>query len=350
MQLEYILKEAIRQRASDLFIIAGLGLSFKVSGRIETQQEERLTPEDTAYLIQEIYSISDRDNSLYHKQGDDDFSFSIPSVGRFRVNAYMQRGSEAAVIRIVQFELPDEESLGIPKQVIELYKKTKGLVLVTGPAGNGKSTTLACIINKINTSRKGHIITLEDPIEYIHSHELSIVSQREIPTDTQSYVKGLRAALREAPDVILLGEMRDLETMQIAMTAAETGQLIFSSLHTLGAANTIDRIIDVFPAAQQQQIRIQLAMVLQAVVCEQLVPTIDGGLVPAFEIMLMNPALCNMIREAKVHQIESVLFSHRAEGMITMDTSLFELYEAGKISRETALLYCNHPEILSKKI
>ncbi|MEG0580364.1 MAG: type IV pilus twitching motility protein PilT, partial [Niameybacter sp.] len=239
--------------------------------------------------------------------------------------------------------------LGIPDSVIDLYKKTKGLVLITGPAGSGKSTTLACILDHINKTRKGHIITLEDPIEYIHRHNQSIVSQREIGIDTESYVQGLRAALREAPDVILLGEMRDYETISIAMTAAETGQLVFATLHTLGAAKTIDRIIDVFPPNQQQQIRVQLATVLQGIVSQQLIPT-ENGLVPAFETLFANSAIRNMIRESKVHQIEAMMYAYANEGMKTMDASLIELYQSGKILGEDAKFYSVNPDFISKKI
>ncbi|MEG1870333.1 MAG: PilT/PilU family type 4a pilus ATPase, partial [Oscillospiraceae bacterium] len=264
----------------------------------------------TAEFIKEIYLLADNRN-MHHilDEGDDDFSFAVKGVSRFRVSAYRQRGSLAAVIRIVTFELPNPSDLGIPDTVMELSKRSKGLVLVTGAAGSGKSTTLACIIDKINHTKNDHIITLEDPLEYLHRHGTSIVSQREISTDTESYVKALRAALRQSPDVILLGEMRDYETISVAMTAAETGHLIISTLHTIGVANTIDRIIDAFPSSQQRQIAIQLSMILQAVVSQQLIPTKNGGIVPAFEIMLMNNAIRNMIRESKVHQIDSVIYS-----------------------------------------
>jgi twitching motility protein PilT len=223
---------------------------------------------------------------------------------------------------------------------MKLSELTSGLVLVTGPAGNGKSTTLACLIDRINKTRSGHIITMEDPIEYIHRHNQCIVSQREVASDTKNYVTALRAALRQAPNVLLLGEMRDLDTIETAMTAAETGQLIFSTLHTNNAVSTIDRIIDVFPTNQQHQIRLQLSMVLKAVVSQQLLPTVDGGMVPAFEIMICNLAVQNMIREEKVHQLDSVIFSGSKEGMISMDTSIFNLCKAGKISKRVALERC----------
>ena len=223
-------------------------------------------------------------------------------------------------------------------------------MLVTGPAGCGKSTTLACVIDAINNSRSAHVITLEDPIEFLHRHKHSIVSQREVATDTQSYVTALRAALRQSPDVILLGEMRDHETISVAMTAAETGHLVLSTLHTVGAANTIDRVIDVFPPNQQQQVRVQLSMVLRAVVSQQLIPTVDGGLVPAFEILLANDAVRNMIRESKVHQIGGVIYSSSSQGMCDMDSSILRLFSDGVISRENALLYSTNPDALARKL
>jgi len=350
MDIEQMFKEAADKEAADIFVVAGLPLSFKIHGQIYPQRDDKLMPMHTGEIIESIYKLAGREINKFLKEGDDDFSFSIQNVGRFRVNAYKQRGSEAAVIRVVKFELPDESKLGIPKEVTALYQKTKGLILVTGPAGSGKSTTLSCIIDKINKSRSGHIITLEDPIEFIHKHDKSIVSQREIVTDTRSYVQGLRAALRESPDVILLGEMRDFETINIAMTAAETGQLVLATLHTLGAANTIDRIIDVFPSVQQQQIRIQLSMVLQAVVSQQLIPTKENTLVPAFEVMFANSAIRNMIRESKVHQIDSVIYASADEGMKNMDASILKLYHSGMISADHARFYSTNYEAMCKKV
>ncbi len=350
MEIEKILRGALEKEAADIFIVAGLPLSFKISGKIHPQVPNKLMPKDTATIIEAIYHLAGRKIDKFWQEGDDDFSFSMSSIGRFRVNAYKQRGSHAAVIRVVRFELPEPRKLRIPKEVISLYQKTKGLILVTGPAGSGKSTTLSCIIDQINKKRSAHIITLEDPIEFIHKHDLSIVSQREITTDTESYMKGLRAALREAPDVILLGEMRDLETIQIAMTAAETGQLVFATLHTLGSANTIDRIIDVFPPSQQQQIRIQLSLVLQAVISQQLIPSLHGGLVPAFEVMFVNSAIRNMIRESKIHQIDSFIYAARDQGMKNMDDSILKLYESGAISAEHTRFYSVNYEAMCKKI
>lgn len=349
MNIAIFFEEAVKMKASDIFIIAGKPLSYTRNGEF-TSSGDRLLPPDTESIIREIYALASRNISILEEKLDDDFSFSIPNVGRFRVNTFMQRGSMAAVLRIVVFELPCAEDLKIPSQVIDLHKLTKGLVLVTGPAGSGKSTTLACLIDKINKTRASHIITLEDPLEYLHRHDKSIVTQREVYMDTPSYAKGLRAALREAPNVILLGEMRDFETISIAMSAAETGQLVFSTLHTLGAANTIDRIVDVFPPNQQQQVRIQLSMVLKAVVSQQLIPSVTGQRVPAFEIMFCNNAIRNMIRESKVHQIDSAIFSSADQGMISMDTSLYNLYEQNLITKEDTIAYSLNHDAMKKKL
>ena len=345
-----VLQKAVEENVSDIFIIAGAPISFKIGDSIKPWNDSRLMPEDTEEAAKQIYALDHRDMGPLNATGDDDFSFSIQHLSRFRCNAYKQRGSLALILRVVKFELPDYTALGIPDTVIDLYRKNKGLVLITGSAGSGKSTTLSCIIDKINKNRNSHIITIEDPIEYLHRHDKSLVSQREIEHDTRDYVSALRAALRQAPNVILLGEMRDYETITTAMTAAETGQLVFSTLHTIGAANTIDRIIDVFPANQQQQIRVQLSMVLQAVVSQQLIPTVDGKLVPAFEIMLVNSAIRNMIREAKVHQIDNVIFSSQSTGMRSMDSDILRLYQAGRISKENALIYCTNPESMRGRL
>ncbi len=351
-----ILKKAVDENVSDIFIISGCPLSFKTNDRIHPIENNALTsyklkPEDTKKCIEIIYSLSgNRNMEPFLESGDDDFSFSVEGLCRFRCNTYMQRGSMAAVLRGVVFQLPDPNVLHIPDSVINLNNSKKGLVLITGSAGSGKSTTLACIIDKINHTRNSHIITIEDPIEYLHKHIMSIVSQREVSHDTRGYVQALRAALRQAPDVILLGEMRDYETITTAMTAAETGQLVLSTLHTVGAANTIDRIIDVFPPNQQQQIRVQLSMVLQAVVSQQLIPAKDGTLLPVFEIMLVNAAIRNMIRESKVHQIDNAIYSGSNQGMIAMDADIYRLYSEGKITKENALIYASNPETLAKKL
>lgn len=351
MNITEILQKAVAEKASDIFIVAGLPVSLRKNGIISRLDETRLLPPDTEELISQIYSIAgNRELAIVSDGGDDDFSFAVPGLSRFRVSAYKQRNALSAVIRIITFDLPDYSELGIPDTIINMGNGSGGMILVTGPAGSGKSTTLACIIDHINKTRDKHIITLEDPLEYLHRHNRSIVSQREINVDTENYVTALRAALRQSPDVILLGEMRDYETISIAMTAAETGHMLFSTLHTIGAANTIDRIIDVFPANQQRQVAVQLSMVLSAVVSQQLLPAVDGGVVPAFEIMTVNPAIRNMIRDNKIPQIEGLLYSSSKEDMISMDSSILKLYQEGRITRETALLYATNPEMLERKL
>lgn len=351
MNIETVLQAAVSEQASDIFLIAGRPVSTRKNGIICSENGIRLLPPDTEELISQLYQLADqRSMESLHSTGDDDFSFSIKGLSRFRVNAFKQRGSLSAVIRVIRFTLPDYKELHIPDAIMELANQRKGLVLVTGSAGSGKSTTLACIIDKINHSKESHIITLEDPIEFLHRHDRSIVTQREILTDSLSYVSALRASLRQSPDIILLGEMRDYETIEVAMSAAETGHLIFSTLHTIGAANTIERIIDVFPANQQRQIAVQLAMVLDAVVSQQLVPTVDGKMIPVFEIMTMTPGIRTMIRDNKVHQIDGVIYSTAKENMISMDTSLYQLYQKGVITKECALIHATNPEMLAKKL
>lgn len=326
------LAEAANRRVSDIFIIAGRPLAEKIDGHL-LDRGDRLMPDQTENLLRTIYGLAEnRDISRLMETGDDDFSFSIPGVSRFRVNAYKQRGSLAAVIRVIAFRLPDPAELSIPEDVMNISEYTRGMILVTGSAGSGKSTTMACLIDRINHTREGHIITLEDPLEYLHRHDRCIVSQREICTDTESYLTSLRATLRQSPDVILLGEMRDHETIQTAMTAAETGHLVLSSLHTLGAANTIERIMDVFEPSQQ------------------LIPDVDGRNIPVFEIMRLTPAIRNMIRDNKVHQIEGVISTSGQEQMRSMDQSLLELYKKGRITRDTALKYALNADMLKRRL
>ncbi len=351
MNLQECLQKAIESSASDVFIVAGLPVSFRKNGIICQFGEEKLLPSDTEGILTEIYRCAgNRDMQQLHEKGDDDFSFAIRGLSRFRVSAYKQRGTLSAVIRIITFDLPDAGQLHIPDYVLHLGEGSKGMVLVTGPAGSGKSTTLACMIDQINQNQSKHIITLEDPLEYLHQHGKSVVSQREINVDTENYVSALRAALRQSPDVILLGEMRDYETIEVAMTAAETGHLLLSTLHTIGAANTIDRIIDVFPANQQRQIGVQLSTVLNAVVSQQLVPTVDGKMVPALEVMTVTPAIRNMIRDNKIPQIDGIIYSSMKEDMISMDGSLLNLYKKGIIAKDTALKYATNADMLSKKL
>ena len=350
MEITDYLRLAVEHGASDLFIVAGSQVSYKVKGTIRTISEGKVFPPETERLISDLYVQARRDMDRYRQVGDDDFSFALPGLARFRVNAYRQRGSMAAVVRVVAFDIPDWRALHIPEQVIELAEVDHGMILVTGTAGSGKSTTQACIIDRVNQTRSCHIITLEDPIEYLHRDRKSIISQREIAIDTENYLTALRSCLRQAPDVILLGEMRDHETIRTAMTAAETGHLLIATLHTSGAVNTIDRIIDSFPPVQQAQIRIQLSAVLHTVVSQQLIPSVDGGLVPAYEIMHMNGPIKSMIRDSKSHQIDNAIASGGAEGMITMDQSILNLYKQGLIDKETALSFAVNEEQLKRRL
>ena len=341
---------AVEVGAADVFLIAGLPVTIKRGGHQERLPGDKLLPDAIAELVDTIYVLARRERTNLDRGLDDDFSFSISQLGRFRVNVFRQRGSLAAVIRVIRFGLPDPEKLGIPESVLSLADNKKGLVLITGSAGTGKSTTLACMIDRINHSRDSHIITMEDPIEYIHRHDKSIVTQREISIDTPGYLDALRSALRESPDVLLLGEMRDYDTISAAITAAETGVLLLSTLHTSSAANTISRIIDVFPANQQKQVKIQLAQILKGIVCQQLVPGAEGGLVPVFEIMKTTTAISNMIREDKLHQLESAMQAGSADGMCTMDGSLLKLYREGRITKDTALVASVNYENMAKRL
>lgn len=352
MELKSILKKTLEMGGSDIFIIPGSPVMAKVKGVVVPVSDERVMPDDSHNLIAETYQLArDRNLNQLIENGDDDFSFSVDRMCRFRCNAYQQRGTLAATYRVVAFGLPDPTELGIPPEVMQLTNLRSGMILVTGPAGSGKSTTLACMVDKINSTRPGHIITIEDPIEYLHPHRIGLVSQREVPNDAPTFERALRAALRQAPDVIMLGEMRDHETMQTAITAAETGHLLLSSLHTVGAAKTIDRIIDAFPANQQQQMRIQLSMVLRAVVSQRLIPSTDGSLQPVFEVMTVNSAIQNMIRDGKTHQIDNVIYGGTTDrSMISMDNELIRLFKQGRISKDTAITYAVNQDMLRKRV
>ena len=350
MNIKEVLEKALASDASDIFLIAGLPLTYKCNGTQVRIGEKALMPDDVEALVKEIYNISGRQTTNLDAWIDDDFSFAIGGLGRFRVNAFRQRGSLAAVVRVIRFGIPDPAEKNIPESVLSLADNKKGLVLVTGSAGSGKSTTLACMIDRINKNRSCHIITMEDPIEYVHRHEKSIVTQREVFIDTPGYLESLRSALRESPDVILLGEMRDYDTISAAITAAETGTLLISTLHTSSAVNTINRIIDVFPASQQHQVKIQLSQILKGIIAQQLVTGVNGELIPAFEVLKINSAVQNMIREDKLHQLPSVMQSSAAEGMFTMDSYLVDLVKAGKISKEEALTSCVNYDLVSKKL
>jgi twitching motility protein PilT len=349
-RIDEILKTAKDAGASDVHITVGIPPKMRVNGKLlALDGYQRMLPDDTMEVAKSI--MTEKQMELLDANGQHDMSFSVKGLGRFRLNVFKQRGSVAMAIRLVATEIPDPEILGIPQSVVNLYQRQRGLVLVTGPTGSGKSTTLASIIDKINDNREAHIITLEDPIEFLYQHNKSIVNQREVGLDSDNYANALRAALREDPDVILVGEMRDLETISTAITAAETGHLVLSTLHTIGAASTVDRIIDVFPPHQQQQIRIQLANVLEAVISQQLIPTADGDArVGAFEVMHVNSAVRNMIREGKTHQLITIMQTNRKQGMITMDDAIVELCKSGKIGRDMAIHYAQDPETMQAKI
>lgn len=347
--IEELLTIAKEKGASDLHVTVGVPPKCRVNGELTDMGYPKFLPADTYDLIMPI--LTDHFKEILEENGEVDLSYSIPSLGRYRVNVFKQRGSYAIAIRLVGTIIPTPQDLGVPESVINLTKKKRGLVLVTGPTGSGKSTTLASLIDVINTNYNVHIITLEDPIEYLHQHKKAIVNQREIGLDTHSYANALRAALREDPDVILVGEMRDLDTISIAITAAETGHLVFSTLHTIGAASTIDRIIDVFPPHQQQQIRIQLASVLESVISQQLIATSNGkGRAAAFEVMHANAAIKNLIREAKPHQITSIIQTNKKNGMQTMDDAIYELYLRREIDAEKAINFAQDPIALEKKL
>lgn len=348
MELLNIIEEAVRRNASDIHIAAGIPPVVRVSGELIRLGDQRLLPADTEKIANQIFEISGYKNVL-DERGEVDFSFSVPQKGRFRSNIYKQRGSVAIAIRLIPMDVPDITTLNIPDAIVNLWQKTRGLILVTGPTGVGKSTTLAALIDIINERRNCHIITLEDPVEYLHRHKNGIISQREIGTDSKSFGNALRAALREDPDVIMIGEMRDTETIATALTAAETGHLVFGTLHTMGASKTVDRIIDSFPDSQQQQIRIQLSSVLQAVVTQQLIPSRDS-MIPAFEIMMCTHAISNLIREGKTHQIDNMIQTGSRHGMQTMDGYLLTLHKKGLISKDDLLTFSFDPEMMQKLI
>lgn len=336
MEIIELVKYAVENKASDIHITVGLPPLLRIDGELIRYGDKVLLPNDTENLVKQV--LNDKQFNELKENGQIDMSYSVPGVSRFRVNAYKQRGSYAIAIRVIPLRIPTIDELGLPSIVKELVRLKRGLILVTGPTGSGKSTTLASMVNIINKEEKCHIITLEEPIEYLHKHNKSMVNQREIGIDVSSFSLALRAALRQDPDVILVGEMRDLDTMSIALTAAETGHLVLSTLHTIGAAKTIDRVIDVFPPHQQQQIRVQFSSVIQAIISQQLLPKANGkGRVLATEIMVATPAIRNLIREEKIHQIENSIQTGGKFGMKTMDNSLLELYRKGIITKNTLL-------------
>lgn len=350
MDINELLKLAVDNGASDIHLTVGIPPVFRLDGLlVKLDKLERLMPDDTQRFAYGIMSQQQIDHFETH--GEVDFSYSLLGYCRFRINIYRQRGSVGMALRAVPLSVPTIESLGLPSTLKEMANLKRGLILVTGPTGSGKSTTLASMINYINETQNAHVLTLEDPIEYLHRHNHSMVNQRELGLDTKSYGGALRAALRQDPDVILIGEMRDLETISTAITAAETGHLVLSTLHTMGAVSTVDRIIDVFPPDQQQQIRIQLSAVLQGVISQQLIRRVDNsGRVAAMEIMLCNAAIRNHIREGKTYQIMNSIQTGRKEGMISMDAFIADLYRNHQISYEDAIAHAVDRDFLAKML
>ncbi|MCF6284440.1 MAG: type IV pilus twitching motility protein PilT [Candidatus Hydrogenedentes bacterium] len=333
------------ENASDLLISAGAPPILRINGQLFRSRTDALTPEQTEELIFDFLSDEQRESFLEHKELD--FSLASGRRHRFRVNVYRQKGAVTAAFRPIPEKIPALEDLGLPASVSDIINVKQGLVLVTGPTGHGKTTTQAALIDLINEERACHIITVEDPIEYVHSHKRSIIDQREVGDDTKSFPNALKYVLRQDPDVILIGEMRDLETIKAALTAAETGHLVFATLHTNDAIQTVDRIIDVFPGHEQQQIRFQLSMTLHSIISQRLLPNADNtGRVLACEMLMNNTAIANLIREGKTHQVYSVLETSTRDGMITMDRSVKDLYNGGQISEEEALAIMKNPKDL----
>lgn len=337
-KIEHLLKSGFEHKASDIHITVGVPPIMRINGDLRRYGTDTILPEETEGMAKAI--IPEKLWEQFKAKGELDFSYGLPGISRFRVNAYHQRGCVSLAIRVVPTRIPTLEELELPAILKRVAEKPQGLVLVTGPTGSGKSTTLASLIQYMNISQRKHIVTLEDPIEYLHKHGNSIIDQREVGFDTNNFANGLRAALRQDPDVILVGEMRDLDTIQTAITAAETGHLVLGTLHTSSAPATINRIIDVFPSNQQAQIRIQLASVLVSVISQRLFPTIDkAGRRAATEILINNAAVANLIRNEKIHQIISIMQTSKAFGMHTLEMSIKELVQQGTISKEAAEPY-----------
>ncbi len=337
-KIDILLKAAFELKASDIHMTVGVPPVMRLNGDLKKYGKEPLLPAETEGMAKSI--IPDNMWQQFMEKGELDFSYGIPGISRFRVNAYFQRSCVALAVRIVPTRIPTIDELELPPILRKIAEKPQGLVLVTGPTGSGKSTTLASVIQYMNTVMRKHIITLEDPIEYLHKHNTCIIDQREVGFDTNNFANGLRAALRQDPDVILVGELRDLETIHTAITAAETGHLVLGTLHTSSAPSTIDRIIDVFPPAQQPQIRIQLASVLVSIVSQRLFPKADkSGRRAATEILVNNAAVANLIRNEKIHQIVNVMQTSKAQGMHTLESSMKDLIAAGVITNESAVAF-----------
>lgn len=338
MELNQLLERAIEEKASDIHLCVGIPPVFRINGTLTPVKDNKLKPQDLIVLAKQC--LTQKSYETFLEEGEVDVAYALPGVCRFRVNVFKQRGTCAIAFRVIPSKIPEFETLGLPEIVLEMASKRRGLILVTGPTGSGKSTTLASVIQHINETRKEHIITIEDPIEYTYSHKQSIIQQREMGMDTMSFAAALRASLREDPDVILVGEMRDQETIATALSAAETGHLVLSTLHTVGSAKTIDRIIDVFHPHQQAQVRSQLSTVLVGIISQQLMRNKDGdGRVVATEVMTMTPAISNLIREQKTPQINTCIHTGTEYGMHSMDANLVELYRAGMIDITTAASY-----------
>ncbi len=346
--IQELLTTMVSEGASDLHLTAGSVPIIRISGTLTPIGEEKLKPDETLRLTYSVMNEVQRKNFEQNKECD--FSFGIGNMARFRANAYLQRGCVACAIRLIPLEVKTFEDLGLPKILAEFADRPSGLVLVTGSTGSGKSTTLAAMIDKINNERDQHILTIEDPIEFLHRHNKCLVNQREIGSDTNSFSDALKSALRQDPDVVLIGEMRDLDTMRAALTIAETGHLTFATLHTNSAAQTVNRIVDAFPADEQQTIRAQLAFVLEGVVCQQLLPKIGGGRAMAYEVMNCNTAIRSLIRDDKVHQIEGIIEVNQKIGMNTMNMRLMELIRSRQITEEVAINKSSSPDQLQKMI
>ena len=346
MLLDEILKIASDKNASDVLITIGISPKCRVNGELINIRDEKLSAEDTKNLIEPL--LNEENKNKLEKKGEVDFSWSMPDIGRFRVNVFRQRGYNAMAIRLFPNIIPTPEELGMPTSMINLAHKKGGLILISGPTGSGKSTTAATLLDIINQTENVHVITIEDPIEFLHRHDKAIVNQREIGIDTFSYKEALKAALRENADVIFVGELLDIDSITVALTAAETGHLVISLMHTVGVLSTINRIIDYYPPYQQQQVRIQLASILDAVISQQLLPDIDGdGRVAAFEILYNNPEIQENIREGRINQIHDIMKKHRKDGMQTLDDAIYDLYLKKKISKNTLLQYSNSSLIIS---
>ena len=348
VSLRELLEHMVRMGASDLHLTAGSPPVVRVDGKLQRMPYDMLSGEETKKIA---YSMLNEKQKLKFEQNWElDFSFGIESMSRFRANIFMQRGNAAVALRQIPYEIRSFDQLGLPKVIADFAKLPRGLVLVTGPTGSGKSTSLAAVIDKINKERPVHIITVEDPIEYLHRHQTALINQREVYSDTPSFASALKYALREDPDVVLVGEMRDLETIQAALSISETGHLAFATLHTNSCAETINRIVDVFPTNQQEQIRVTLSFVLQAVVSQVLIPKIGGGRVMAMEIMIATPAVRAIIRDDKIHQLYSMIQAGQKFGMKTMNQSLGELYQTGKISLNDAMGTSSNQQELSEML